>query len=389
VAYVQEPEKDDEEQQQEKYAALLGPAAGGSDMGATPTPSVAAPQAPRTSKGFDFVSADRYLNANRDAVNKMNTDAKASLVSRSDKVATGLKDTTADVTTQAQANTLQGPTPTQALTADQKQVNALQELSGQAYTTADQARGLVGANYAGPSRADVANRYGSLFSDYGAVREDVDTAARHGLGAVNKWNSFDSMLSNAGGGKNLKDVQEKVKGLGTAYNEARSTADDAVRAGELSHDESYADGAAGKWGALLGDFESAEKARTDAATEQARKADEADWELKRLMLLGDKAVPGIKGRPKGEELMEAFTLINPVTNTTLGTTWLDTLYRDPGRSAKWTATLNALPDAELKEVMGMLAQLKASGPNNAETTLKLMPAAAQRMDALARKYGVK
>lgn len=385
MAYVQEPEKDDQEEQKAKYDALLGggeaPAVGAAPS-ATPTP------APKTSTGFGFVSSDRYLNANRDTVNRMNTEAKSELAGKADKALAGLGTAKTEITTGAAANTLQGPQANTGINASDVQATALgngivsqkaPQYSGP-QVSRDHAQGQVNANYAGPTVNDVNSRFGALFADYGDVKEDADTAARHGVGAVKKWNGFDSMLSNAAGGRDVRDVQKKVGEFSNQFTDARKAAEAAVTAGVNSHDESLGDSAAGKWDALIGGYDAEQTRKATEATERAETIANDQWNLARAPLMGDRVTPGVKGRPTGEEIMHSFN-ISPLSVA------FNPAYRSIlNDSPKWQAAMDKMSDADLKRTMQMLQPL--NGGYTAGTAMQL-PAVIQYMTAMMNKYGVK
>ena len=263
MAYVPDKEQDQEEKKAEeaKYGALFAPPAGEE---ATPMTggATAAPVAAPAPKKMGFVSADRYLNANRDTVNRMNTEAKADLTKRTESVKTGLANTTAEIQKNAVANTLGGPYSGHGVTTD----DAL-AASGPPETIAS-AQAKAAQTYAGPTSTDVSNKYGSLFSDFGKLREDTTNAQKYGLGATQKWNAFDSALSNAAGGQNVAEVSNQLGGIEKDYTDSRAAAEAAVNSASASHDENNKDSAAAKWAELAGLWD---KEQTDAATAATNK----------------------------------------------------------------------------------------------------------------------
>lgn len=383
MAYIQD---DKEEQhkgrfstQEGKYSALLGGAAEGALTGGT----TGGDAITDTSSGVKrpasaFVSMDRYLAANKGVVDKMNTDAKADLSNRADKVATGIKDATADFSTKANANTLAGPRDGTLVLSDnsvdvQKQA-MLQPNSYSPRISRSQAEAKENASYAGPTSNDVNTRYNDLFSNYDSVRDDTADAKKYGLGAVNKWNGFDTGLSNADGGRDVGAISDKFGGIEKSYEDSRKTTDAALQAAAASYDNKNPNSAAGKWGAV-GD--SYDQSLTDSHIAAQKSADDAakrDWDM---TYTGLQAMVG--GNPQDYQR-------SPGTRPT-GEDFAKTVYP----SGWWNQTSGANGKQALDKSARVFDMLT---DDEAKSLMRINPSKSPRaffeaMTNFAKKYGVK
>jgi hypothetical protein len=186
-----------------------------------------------------FVNFDRYLNANKGALDAQRAKQQASVNSRFDALNTGLQTVQGGVSADAAKGTPQGPVGTQ-LPSD--------------------AQARTAMTYSGPSQGQVDSRYAPLLAE----RDRLAAESRTGGPATG--NAFDRALGSAAGKVSYGGLEGAQKAYDASYNASTDTIN---KAGATAADN------ASRWQKLL-DFETENARKQEAHAVQQRAVSEHD-----------------------------------------------------------------------------------------------------------------